>query len=290
MAAPARRLATNAPGDFFVAANCIDCDTCNWLAPDSFADGGDGHSRVWRQPRDAAETARAERALVACPVGAIRSEAKRDLAAARAAFPERIDGPVHHCGWHAAASYGAAAYLVVRPGGNVLVDSPRFTSVLARRIAALGGVAMIFLTHRDDVADHARWAAEFGAERVIHAADVTAETRAVERQLDGDAPVALAPDLVALPVPGHTAGSMCLLAAGRYLFSGDHLAWSPEHGHLYAFRDLCWFDWAQQRRSMRRLADHEFEWVLPGHGWRAHFPAAAMRGEMARCLAWMDAA
>ena len=36
--------------------------------------------------------------------------------------------------------------------------SPRYNSALARRVAALGGLAAMVLTHRDDVADHAQWA------------------------------------------------------------------------------------------------------------------------------------
>lgn len=40
---------------------------------------------------------------------------------------------------------------------------------------ALGGVQYIFLTHRDDVADHAQWAKEFGAQRVIHASECNSQ-------------------------------------------------------------------------------------------------------------------
>ncbi len=40
---------------------------------------------------------------------------------------------------------------------------------------ALGGVKYIFLTHRDDVADHDSWAAEFGAERIIHASECNSQ-------------------------------------------------------------------------------------------------------------------
>ena len=39
----------------------------------------------------------------------------------------------------------------------------------------MGGVRYIFLTHRDDVADHAKWAAEFGAERIIHESECNAQ-------------------------------------------------------------------------------------------------------------------
>ncbi len=34
MADPKKRRPENAPGDFYVDAACIDCDTCRWLAPD----------------------------------------------------------------------------------------------------------------------------------------------------------------------------------------------------------------------------------------------------------------
>lgn len=287
MAARARRLATNAAGDFFVDSSCIDCGTCNWVAPASFDDGGDGHSRVYRQPRDEAETRRAEMAVVACPVGAIGAEAKRDFGRARAAFPERIDGPVHHCGYHAEASFGAASYLILRESGNILVDSPRFARPLVERIAALGGVRTMFLTHRDDVADHAKFRDHFGCERVIHARDAVF---APERTLDGVAPVDLAPGAIVIPVPGHTAGSCCLLVDGKYLFSGDHAAFDPARGHVYAFRDACWHDWRELQRSMRRLAGYDFEYLLPGHGHPCHFPKAQMRLQMQRCLDRMAAA
>ena len=33
-----------------------------------------------------------------------------------------------------------------------------------------------------------------------------------------------------------------------------------------------------------RLKDYRFEWVLPGHGERAHFPADEMRLQMQRLM------
>lgn len=54
------------------------------------------------------------------------------------------------------------------PQGNILVDVPRFTPWLAQRLRQLGGARWIFLTHRDDVADHALWAQHLGAARIIH--------------------------------------------------------------------------------------------------------------------------
>lgn len=287
MATPARRLAHNAPGDFYVDSTCIDCDTCRWLAPATFT-RRDENASVHTQPTSEADQLQALRAVVACPTASIGTTQKHDLDAAVASFPEHLADGVHSCGFHSKDSFGAASYLIVRPEGNVLVDSPRFAAPLVKRLEGLGGVRTLFLTHQDDVADHARFREHFGCERVIHEDDVGADTADVEVKLTGIDPVTLAPGLVVIPVPGHTAGSTCLLWKDTFLFSGDHLAYSQKLGNLYAFRDACWMDWSVQVASMLRLAAFDFEWVLPGHGRRAHFPRDEMRKRMARCLAWME--
>ncbi len=278
MARAARALSGNVPGDLFVDDACIACDTCRRLAPEVFGGGEDDHAFVARQPEEADERRRALVALVSCPVAAIGSRSKDGLREAAAALPVEIAPGVLDCGYAAESSFGAASWLVLRPDGNVLVDSPRFARPLADRIRALGGIRLMFLTHRDDVADHARWRAAFGCERILHARDVTRRTGDVERRLEGDDPVALAPDLLAVPVPGHTAGSTALLFRDAYLFTGDHL-WGDAAGRLGASRAVCWYDWAEQARSMERLAALSFEWVLPGHGrpWRAPSVDAARR-------------
>jgi glyoxylase-like metal-dependent hydrolase (beta-lactamase superfamily II)/ferredoxin len=291
MAAFAKRLAANAPGEFFVDSSCIDCDACRWIAPEVFDESGE-QSRVFRQPESAADERAAELALVACPTGSIGTATKRDLSYARSAYPIVIDGDVHHCGYHARSSFGAASYLIRRTperGGNVLIDSPRFSAPLVKRLEAMGGVELMFLTHADDVADHARFHEHFGCRRVLHAADANADTRTVERLIDGEEAVALDPEIVLIPVPGHTAGSMCLLYRDTYLFSGDHVAWSESLEHVYAFRSACWFDWNAQVRSMVRLSRHAFEWILPGHGRRCHFSRDEMHAQMERCVEWMRA-
>jgi glyoxylase-like metal-dependent hydrolase (beta-lactamase superfamily II) len=209
-------------------------------------------------------------ALVACPTSSIGTLSKADVSAAARALPEPIDNEVHYCGYAAESSFGASSYLIRRPRGNVLVDSPRAARPLLRRLEELGGVRHLFLTHRDDVADHARFRDHFGCERILHRADLAPGTAAIERPLDGSAPIRLDDDLVANPVPGHTRGSTALLYRNRYLFTGDHLWASEDDGALEASRGVCWYSWPEQIRSMERLADFEFEWVLPGHGRRYH--------------------
>jgi len=278
MARESARASENAPGDLFVDDSCIDCETCRVLAPDVFARSRRlGQSVVARQPSAASEALRARMAIVSCPTSSIGSESKADLYDAIAALPLAVEGEVLYCGYASKSSYGAASYLVRREAGNVLVDSPRAARQLMDRIEALGGVARMFLSHRDDVADHARYAHRFGCERILHAADVGAATRDVERRIEGGDPVWLAPDLLAIPVPGHTRGSLALLYRGRFLFTGDHLWGSADGRGLDASSDVCWYSWSEQTRSMERLLAFDFEWVLPGHGPRFHAPAARMR-------------
>jgi glyoxylase-like metal-dependent hydrolase (beta-lactamase superfamily II)/ferredoxin len=285
------RLPENAEGEFYVDASCIDCATCRLVAPAVFGPLARDLSYVHHQPQSDEDRARALMALVACPTASIGTVHRGDPAAAlaaAAAFPEPLDGDVYYCGFAAEASFGASSYLVIREAGNVLVDSPRAASPLLRRLGELGGVRMMFLTHRDDVADHARFRRHFNCQRILHARDVSAGTAEVERKVEGDDPLALADDLTMIPVPGHTRGSAALLYRGRYLFSGDHLIGTEDGRALYASRGVCWYSWPEQVRSMERLLDYEFEWVLPGHGgrYRADSPAA-MRREIERVIARM---
>ncbi|MGO9836735.1 MAG: MBL fold metallo-hydrolase [Polyangiaceae bacterium] len=285
MARASARASENAPGDLFVDDSCIDCETCRVLAPEVFTRSRRlGQSVVGRQPIAASEALRARMAIVSCPTSSIGSESKADLHDAVASLPQPIEGEVHYCGYASESSYGAASYLVRREAGNVLVDSPRAARPLMDRIESLGGVARMFLTHRDDVADHARYAHRFGCERILHAADVGAATRDVERRIEGTGPVSLGPDLVAIPVPGHTRGSVALLYRGRFLFTGDHLWGSGDGSGLDASSNVCWYSWSEQTRSMERLLDFDFEWVLPGHGPRFHAPATRMRAALEKLV------
>jgi glyoxylase-like metal-dependent hydrolase (beta-lactamase superfamily II)/ferredoxin len=277
------RLPENAPGPLFVDETCIDCDTCRQMAPEIYGEAR-GLSYVLRQPVTADEKLRAIQALVACPTASIGGAKGNQVRQAVATFPQRIDGPVHDCGLRAESSYGATSYLVLRPGGNVLIDSPRAARPLLDRIEALGGARLLFLTHRDDVADHARLRARFGCDRVLHRSDVSGGTRQVELQLEGEGAVELGPGLLAIPVPGHTRGSCALLVDDEYLFTGDHL-WTDEDGSLEMGRGVCWYSWDEQVRSLEKLLAYRFRWVLPGHGRRGRAGTAEeMRGKVRRLL------
>jgi glyoxylase-like metal-dependent hydrolase (beta-lactamase superfamily II)/ferredoxin len=281
------RLPQNVPGEFYVDRTCIDCDICRQLAPAVFDRSEIELSYVHRQPATEDEHQRALMALVACPTASIGTVHRLNAGAGARAFPEPIAGDVHYCGFAAEASFGASSYLIRRPEGNVLVDSPRAAHPLMERIDELGGVDLMFLTHRDDVADHRRFHRRFGCDRILHRDDVTQGTADIERQPSGRDPIPLASDLLMIPVPGHTPGSAALLYQETFLFTGDHLWWSDKLGRLHASRSVCWYSWAEQKRSIERLLDFRFEWVLPGHGRRHHAASpAAMRAELSRLIRW----
>jgi glyoxylase-like metal-dependent hydrolase (beta-lactamase superfamily II) len=221
-------------------------------------------------------------ALVSCPTSSIGSRSKLPLGDAIDAFPEPLGDEIYFCGFASERSFGARSYLIRRPEGNVLVDSPRAVPRLLSRIEALGGVRWMFLTHRDDVADHAKIAKRFGCTRVIHDADVSAETREVERRIDGEEPTRLDDDLLAVPVPGHTRGSAMLLVRDFALFTGDHLFATESGDELRAYRSVCWYSWERQKRSLEKLLELDFEWVLPGHEGRLRAPSRAVMREHVR--------
>jgi glyoxylase-like metal-dependent hydrolase (beta-lactamase superfamily II)/ferredoxin len=288
MASISKRLSENVAGDFYVDSSCIDCDACRQIAPATFRDHGD-RSSVYRQPRTDDEIKLALMALVACPTASIGTSRKYDANVGVEAFPTRVAENVYFCGFTSESSFGAWSYLIVRPpeeGGNVLVDSPRYTSRLVKKIDEMGGVSQMFLSHVDDIADHARFHERFNCERIMHERD-GARRRGMESVIEGDTPARLDDDLVVIPTPGHTRGSQVLLYRDKFLFTGDHLAWSPARETLTAFRSACWYSWDEQTGSMERLLDYRFEWVLPGHGRIHHDSADAMRAHLEGCVTWM---
>jgi glyoxylase-like metal-dependent hydrolase (beta-lactamase superfamily II) len=274
----------NVPGDFFVDSTCIDCDTCRQLAPAVFGEAID-HAFVHQQPGPM-ERRWALRALVCCPTGSIGSRGPERPQTVLDDFPLPLEEPVFYSGFNSPRSYGGNSYFIRHPDGNWLIDSPKFLPRLVRNFEALGGLANIFLTHQDDVADAHLYAQHFGSRRFIHRAELESQPDA-EVVLDGEEPIELAPDFLAIPTPGHTRGHCVLLFRRRFLFTGDHLAWDRQDQKLEAFPTYCWYSWPRQIESMQRLAGFSFEWVLPGHGQRVHLPAEQMQREMQDLLAWM---
>jgi glyoxylase-like metal-dependent hydrolase (beta-lactamase superfamily II)/ferredoxin len=264
MANPKRALNENAPGNFFVDSTCINCGVSRHYAPDIFGDTGT-HAFVKRQPLNDAEEHAAKQAMLACPVGSIGMRERTDLQIAAASFPLQLAPSIYINGFNHRKSWGAHSYFIESAAGNWLIDSPRFVSHLVKRLAAMGGIKYIFLTHSDDVADAHGYAAHFNAERIIHRLEAHAQEDA-EVILEGESDQVIDEGRI-LFTPGHTRGHLVLLWREKYLFTGDHFAWLSGSQRFGSFRDACWYSWEEQIQSVEKLrACREVEWVLPGHG------------------------
>jgi glyoxylase-like metal-dependent hydrolase (beta-lactamase superfamily II) len=279
-----KRHPLGAPGNWYVDTRCIDCGAARTVAPGLIVEGG-GQSVFARQPRSADELTMAWRARLLCPTASVRTESR--LAVPNGVFPEQMTDGIYRLGYNARSAYGAHSFAVRREVGgnprNAMVDGPRFTRAVVAQLEAWGGLADILLTHRDDVGDAKRYAEHFGARVWIHRADRDAAPYA-DSILGGRDPVAIDDDLTAIPVPGHTEGSVVFLYDRRCLFTGDSLAWSFEHDDLEAYRDYCWWSWPEQLRSLAKLLDYPFEWVFAGHGGSRYLPSGEMHARLKALL------
>lgn len=267
---------------WYVDDRCFNCDVARQLAPGLIAEVN-GRSEVVRQPRDEAESTAVRAAAFACPTRSIRLGNSR-LEPAWDPFPVALDEMVMLCGHNSSHTAGANAYLVRRPGGLLMVDTPRWSERLAARYAEFGPVTHVLLTHADHAAHGRRYADRFGARLCIHRGDLDSAPDA-DLVPSGTEPVRIVDGVYAHPLPGHTEGSMLYLVDDRYCFTGDSIYWSRTDGDLAVADAVTWYSITEQSASLARVAGElRFEWLLPGHGGRIRLPAEEMADRM-RALA-----
>jgi glyoxylase-like metal-dependent hydrolase (beta-lactamase superfamily II) len=265
MKGDAERNLESAEGDWFIDQRCINCAASRHVAPGLIVRRGD-HSVFERQPSTPGEVRQAWLAAELCPTRSIRTESH--LRPPPDVYPHLLANGVYLCGHNDRSSFGAHSYFAPRTGGNLLFDSPQFTTKLVRPFEEMGGISKILLSHRDDVADADKWAKHFDAEVCIHREDQDAAPFA-PRTLVGESasePTDLGDGLTAIPVPGHTKGSVVYLLDNSYLFTGDSLTWDYEQSAMRAFRDACWYSWSAQKESLTTLAEYRFNQLFSGHG------------------------
>jgi len=256
---------SNVPGPLFTDLSCIDCGTCFHIGPSLFKENTDSKSVVIKQPENEKEWKEAKRAILSCPTNSIGvHKAPEFVKTLNAELPYLIQDNVYYLGFTSRDSYGATTYLIVRPEGNVLIDSPRFHPWLVKGIEKLGGIKSMVLTHQDDVADHKKFHDHFGCERYIHKDDVNSDTAECERILEGSGPFTIGSDFKIISTPGHTKGHICLKYKEKFLFTGDHLF--VDEDKIIASKSVCWYSWSEQIKSIEKLLSEKFEWILPGHG------------------------
>lgn len=276
----AERHPENAPGEWYVDTSCINCSASRTIAPGVFIECGE-QSVVAKQPTTPDELLIAWRARLCCPTASVHTEHHADVPPG--VFPEELTPGIYRLGYNGRSSWGAHSFAIRRAVGTAMVDSPRWAKPVVAALEAWGGISDILLTHKDDVADAGRYAEHFKANVWIHEADRKAAPYATHL-IKGAEPLMIADDLLAIPLPGHTQGSVAYLFDTRSLFTGDSLAWDFEENDLVAWEDVAWHSWDEQRRSLRRLLDYRFEWVLAGHGASRRLSAEEMRARLAALL------
>lgn len=272
MADPQSRHPRDKGGAWSIDTHCMACDVARQVAPGLIAEDAAGLSYFTREPRTPEEQVMAWRALLACPTASIA--APPGLKPPGPVFPFEVAPGAYLLGYNSRHSFGANAWFVPRPDGNLMVDAPRWAPPLVAELERLGGVKRILLTHKDDVADYARYKRHFRAQVWIHEDEVDAAPEADvtfrdEREVQ--------PGVRALPLPGHTRGSVAYLVDDKLLFTGDTLEWSRGKDDLDAWAAYTWYSWDHLQASLRGLAERRFEWVLPGHGGWGRAPPDEMR-------------
>jgi glyoxylase-like metal-dependent hydrolase (beta-lactamase superfamily II) len=253
---------------------CTNCDVARQLAPGLIGEAG-GRSAIIRQPRTDTEDKALHAAAYACHTRSIRHDS-RGLDSALDPFPLLLDQHVYLCGHNSRQTAGANSYLLCRPTGNLMIDTPRWSPDLATKYEALGPVTDVLLTHRDHAAHGRRYADRFGARLWIHEGDLDAAPDADE-VLRGTEPIEIVDRVTAHPLPGHTEGSVLYLADDKYCFSGDSFYWSRATGDIEVADSVTWYSITELAASLERTAPRiNFEWLLPGHGDRKRLAAQDM--------------
>lgn len=265
--------------EFSVDDRCTNCDAARQFAP-GLIEEVNGKSEVVRQPGSDAELAMLHAAAFACPTRSIRPTTGR-IDPALDPFPLALDDTVFHCGHNSPRTASANAFLLKRTSGNLMIDTPRFSTALADRYERLGPVTDVLLTHRDHATHGCQYADRFGARLWIHEGDLAAAPDA-DQVIRGLDPVEIAPGVLVHPLPGHTEGSVLVLADDVYCFTGDSFYWSRALDDLEVAESVTWYSISALATSLARVAPQiRFEWVLPGHGDRMRRPADEMAARLA---------
>ncbi|MBB5934146.1 4Fe-4S domain-containing protein [Streptomyces zagrosensis] len=265
--------------NWHVDNRCTNCDVARQLAPGLIGEVS-GRSEVLRQPSSEAEERQLHAAAFSCHTRSIRRPSHR-LDPVLDPFPMPLDDTVSLCGHNSPHTAAANSYLVRRPSGTaVMVDTPRWSELLAARYEEFAPITDVLLTHRDHAAHGRRYADRFGARLWIHEGDLDAAPDA-DRVLRGTASIEVSDGVLAYPLAGHTEGSVVYVIDERYCFSGDSFYWSRATDDIEVAESITWYSIEELALSLSRTAGRlHFEWLLPGHGDRKHLPAPQMARRM----------
>ncbi|MFQ8431983.1 MBL fold metallo-hydrolase [Amaricoccus sp. W119] len=156
------------------------------------------------------------------------------------------------------------SFLLRGADGNVLVNASDGILRNGEAVEAAGGATALWLGHwHEAMLGAGAIAKRFGTPVHVHQADHEEAAKRVAVAGTFDGPKQIAPDLRAIPIPGHTPGSTAYLWRGpeaRCLFTADSLYVSEGElrGVLLGDSDRGTF-----LDSLRRLREVEFDLLVP---------------------------
>ena len=272
----------NIESTFYVDDSCIDCGTCYWMAPETFR-RDHYQSAVYQEPSTPKDCQRAMEALISCPTNSIGNT---HTPKPEFNLPKLIEDDVYHLGFHSEKSFGGTPYYI-KSNGGIMIDCPRFNPKTKTSIKEFGGLKYQLLTHKDGIADTDLFHNFFKTIRCIHEGDKCSRAKNYENYFTGSKDIQLTDDLLIIPTPGHTKGSVCYLYKNKFLFTGDHLCFSTKLGQLIGFKNHCWYSNELLISSMEKLLHYEFTWILPEHGSPFHASPAQMKIELQKCIGYL---
>ena len=158
------------------------------------------------------------------------------------------------------------AYFVTQPNGNQLFYSSAQIENHFEFMREHGGVSSQFLTHRDEASEYCdKVRDEFDAPLVCH----EKEKDAIKQKCTVDEVFSergqQAPDLEAIPTPGHCPGSSCyqvIVNGVSYLFTGDTIY--PTNGKWEIYLKGSESNPTDMRASLEMMREMNIDVVVPG--------------------------
>lgn len=274
-----KKLVENVDGDLFVDSSCENFGICRELAPSLFQRLESYHI-VSKQAETEDEKREAMRAVVCCPKGAIGTNDRAGMKAIFDDFPLRVEDEVFYCGFNSPKSAGANAYFIQRRDGNWLVSTPKYVPQIVSKFEQLGGVKYIFLTHRDDVGESAKYRQKFGSEVIVHEYDLECFPNA-EIVVQGSDVSTMGSAFQIIPTAGHTEGHIMLLYRNHFLFSGDSLRHDLDTDKIETWNPYwTWYSYLEQANSIAELTKFNFSWILTSHGGRVRREPPLLKEEI----------
>jgi glyoxylase-like metal-dependent hydrolase (beta-lactamase superfamily II) len=162
---------------------------------------------------------------------------------------------------------GGTAYFIVENAANLLIDCPAWNKTNEKFLRDLGGVSLLFLTHRGAIGKALEFQSAFGCNILIQEQEAYLLPGLALTTFQHE--LTLNPRCSVFWTPGHSPGSSCLYYSGEggVLFSGRHLLPNPQ-GEVRPLQTSKTFHWPRQIRSVEslvtRFSPETLQFICPG--------------------------